>query len=317
MAEKPVDQSDKCKLCNGAAKCWEDHPGFNRFNCQCARCGNYSIMGPLATTVLPTFADRYYLLAGCIRERTEHGQAQVQLTQEIIDDMLALAPRTVLQKAEKLLGSLARKSRYPGDWVHLTWRDSVPLGYCKNEEELHYYLEHLRVRRLIDTQNTAHDAACRVQPDGWTALESRRPSNLVSDKAFVAMWFDESMRLAYEEGIRPAVKEAGYQAVRIDAVEFNSDVVERIIGEIRECRFVVADVTGQRNGVYFEGGFAFGLALPVIWMCRDNEVEKLHFDTRQLNHIVWRDSATIRERLSRRILATMGPGPGRQLGTQA
>jgi nucleoside 2-deoxyribosyltransferase len=122
------------------------------------------------------------------------------------------------------------------------------------------------------------------------------------------MWFNPLLRPDYDQGIEPAVSDAGYQAIRVDAQEFNSDVVERIIAGIRESRFVVADVTGQRNGVYFEGGFALGLGLPVIWMCREDEVEKLHFDTRQLNHIVWKDSATIREKLSRRILATIGRG---------
>jgi hypothetical protein len=33
------------------------------------------------------------------------------------------------------------------------------------------------------------------------------------------------------------------------------------MAEIQKSRFVVADYTGQRNGVYFEVGFAVGLGL--------------------------------------------------------
>ena len=33
------------------------------------------------------------------------------------------------------------------------------------------------------------------------------------------------------------------------------------MAEIRRSRFVVADYTGQVNGVYFEAGFALGLGL--------------------------------------------------------
>ena len=58
---------------------------------------------------------------------------------------------------------------------------------------------------------------------------------------------------------------------------------------IKRSRFLVADVTGGRQGVYFEGGFAKGLGLPVIWTCShgtDAELKKwMHFDTRQYNHI--------------------------------
>jgi len=35
-----------------------------------------------------------------------------------------------------------------------------------------------------------------------------------------------------------------------------------------ECRFIVADFTGQRGGVYFEAGYALGLRKPVIWTCK-------------------------------------------------
>jgi hypothetical protein len=151
-----------------------------------------------------------------------------------------------------------------------------------------------------------------VLPDGWTAVETTQRSNLTSDVAFVAMWFNVSMLPTFTEAIVPAIEEAGYRPVRIDTEEFNTEVVDRVMAGIRESRFVVADVTGQRNGVYFEGGFAVGLSLPVIWTCRKIEIDKLHFDTNHLNHIDWADAADLRARLLRRILATIGRGPLRR-----
>ena len=38
--------------------------------------------------------------------------------------------------------------------------------------------------------------------------------------------------------------------------------------QIRKSKFLIADFTGQRGGVYYEAGFAYGLGLPVIWTCR-------------------------------------------------
>jgi hypothetical protein len=81
------------------------------------------------------------------------------------------------------------------------------------------------------------------------------------------------------------------------------------MASIRGSRFVVADFTGSRGGVYYEAGFAHGLDLPVIFMCREGD--ELHFDIRQYNCIFWKADAleNAQARLRNRILATLGQGP--------
>ena len=79
--------------------------------------------------------------------------------------------------------------------------------------------------------------------------------------------------------------------------------------EIKNSRFVVADVTDQRPGVYFEAGYAMGLGLPVIWSVREDDLQKVHFDTRQYNHIVWRAAVDFVQQLYNRVSAVIGrPG---------
>jgi nucleoside 2-deoxyribosyltransferase len=127
---------------------------------------------------------------------------------------------------------------------------------------------------------------------------------------------------AFEEAIRPAIEDdAGYvKAIRVDREHFLGDIVFEIIARIRESRFVVADVTQHKNGVYFEAGYAMGMGLPVIWTCHKKDLEHAHFDTRNLNHIEWSDPPELRTKLANRILATIGRGPRnkmRSLGAQA
>ena len=81
------------------------------------------------------------------------------------------------------------------------------------------------------------------------------------------------------------------------------------MAEIRRSRFVVADYTGQVNGVYFEAGFALGLGLTVIPTCRADEVPKLHFDIKHLNTLLWSTPAELAEGLNKRIRAVIGAGP--------
>lgn len=91
----------------------------------------------------------------------------------------------------------------------------------------------------------------------------------------------------------------------MDLKEHNQKICDAIIAEIRKSRFLVADFTGHRGGVYFEAGYALGLGIPVIWTCREDDLEKTHFDTRQYNHVVWKDEKDLFEKLKRRIEATV------------
>jgi nucleoside 2-deoxyribosyltransferase len=120
------------------------------------------------------------------------------------------------------------------------------------------------------------------------------------------MAFDPELDSAYDEGIKPAVTEdCQFSVIRVDRVEHNDNINDRIIGEIRGCQFIVADFTLHRNRVYFEAGFAAGLGRPVVWTCRKDQMRDAHFDTRPYNHIVWEDPVQLRQRLGNRIRPTI------------
>ena len=116
---------------------------------------------------------------------------------------------------------------------------------------------------------------------------------------------------AWEKGFEPGIRDAGYKPMRIDYKEHNNKIDDQIIAEIKRSRFLVADFTSERGGVYFEAGFAKGIKIPVIFTCRKDLSENIHFDTRQFNHILWEKPEELRERLKDRISATIGDGPYR------
>jgi hypothetical protein len=43
------------------------------------------------------------------------------------------------------------------------------------------------------------------------------------------------------------------------------------------------------------------LERPVIWSCREDDLASVHFDTRQYNHIVWKEPVDLRTQLTDRI----------------
>ena len=127
------------------------------------------------------------------------------------------------------------------------------------------------------------------------------------------MWFDDSVTGAYEEGIVPAIRASGFEPKRIDRDQSVDKIDDAIIAELKRSRFLIADFThgkeGARGGVYYEAGFAHGLGIPVIFTCRKDKIDELHFDTRQYAHIVWDSPKELRTLLRDRILARIGEGP--------
>jgi nucleoside 2-deoxyribosyltransferase len=88
-------------------------------------------------------------------------------------------------------------------------------------------------------------------------------------------------------------------------LQHNDKICDRIVAEIRRSSLLVADFTGNRGGVYFEALYAAGLGIPVIWSCRKKNARRLHFDTRQYNHILWEQPVDLGRQLEHRVLATV------------
>lgn len=148
---------------------------------------------------------------------------------------------------------------------------------------------------------------------GYERFEELEASSHKSVRnAFVTMWFDKARDVIYNEVIEPAIREAGYNAVRIDKKDHVNPIDDEIIAELRQSRFLVADFTGQRGGVYYEAGFMHGLGRHVFWLVEKSQLNQVHFDIRQYAFIDYEDAALqdAKKRLFDRIRAVEGRGPG-------
>ena len=190
----------------------------------------------------------------------------------------------------------------------LAWSEST------KREEVLFLVNSLESQGWLSPDGQAIGSLrCSITVEGYSYLAEIDHAIVDSSKAFVAMWFDESMDEVWEEGLRPAISDAGYEAVRIDRKEHLNKIDDEIIAEIRRARFLVVDFTqdetGARGGVYYEAGFAHGLNIPVVFTCRKDTLGEVHFDTRQYPHIVWGTPEELRDGLTKRISAVLGDGP--------
>ena len=195
---------------------------------------------------------------------------------------------------------------------------AATLTLQKNNEETRNLMQEIKDLGWIETGASVLRGPVKIRRKGYQRLIELRKTNVASDQVFVAMWLDPSMDKTWEEGFEPGIRNAGYKALRIDRSEFNNKIDDEIIAEIRRSRFLVADFTSDspenaRGSVYYEAGFAHGLNIPVIFTCRKDLLEDIHFDTRQYNHIPWEEEKPedLRKQLKDRISATIGDGPHR------
>ncbi|MDE0049231.1 MAG: hypothetical protein OXO52_05570 [Rhodospirillales bacterium] len=201
----------------------------------------------------------------------------------------------------------------------LAWLESSvdPTDEDGQTREMGFFERYLEQRGWVEFQGGSSGG--RLTVEGHVRLAELEAAHTPSSRAFVAMWFDDSMSEAWDRGIAPAVRDTGYDPVRIDRKEHVNKIDDEIVAEIRRARFVVADFThgdtGARGGVYYEAGFAHGLGIPVIFSCREDRLGQVHFDTRQYNHIVWETPADLRDQLAKRIAAVLGDGPNAPPGS--
>ena len=245
----------------------------------------------------------------------------------ITEDIVELAKRTsslpVHERAERLLRFIAEQTKPVGTPYHIREKNDAVYAWSESigDGEVGHLITYLMKEGWIESQPQTKSAPFGeyripayiiVTVDGDRRVATRR-TNVDSSQAFVAMWFGDSMNETYDNGIKAAIKDAGYSPLRIDQKEHINRIEDEIIAEIRRSRFVIADFThgkdGARGGVYYEAGFAHGLGLPVIFTCHKEALETLHFDTSHYSHIAWTDPADLYEKLKNRILAVIGRGP--------
>ena len=316
-----------CPVCaySGATPVYEPDDALQQMpRYECKYCGPFWV-SDIAESVLKDDLARskqLYKVAAILRERKIAGGGPIRLFSDTdsrsggqranagttIDDVLDRFPKTFADRVDRILLSLSRLSDYYGATVRLRSTGDEPVLFTRHQEEfggMANYLKKLRYAEVTPQGTGLVDLV--LTADGWARVEELQATKLgtESKQAFVAMWFSPDLDPIYHGGIASAISDAGFEPIRVDLIEHSDKICDRIIAEIRKSRFLVADFTGHRGGVYFEAGYAMGLGRPVIWLCRENDLVNTQFDTRQYNHIVWKTAADLRERLRERIEATI------------
>jgi hypothetical protein len=297
----PIDGSDKCSICGKNFQSAERLPGGDAYRVSCQLCGTYEISGTARVTLKGEHSNLLPYLSAYTRQSWEFEGRVVQLDSRWPSLAEVHQHTSVHQRAEKLLRTIEKRTKQPGEFVPVNPLMDFPLLDGVDPAPVYYFLKYWTELGCIETDAT--DSAC-LTVKGWDRLDPGSAGAGIPGRVFIAMSFDASLDDVYEHGIKAAVEQdCGMTPIRVDKVHCTEKVCDRILAEIRRSQFVVADFTHHKAGVYFEAGFALALGRLVIWTCREDAIKDAHFDTRQYQHLVWRDAADLRTKLADRIQA--------------
>jgi len=297
-----------CPICNSETTHYSQ--SGDRIELTCIRCDRFRISGTASGIINNTFSDTQ--IANISHWIVTNDEPTIG--SDDLENLKTLPTPTVGEKARRLILHIASKHPKPGEFLSIDQNN--PKYYsivgCYDNAELIYILSSYlhKNRNYLETFSLSNDSvAFKISPEGWAYIESLKDINPDSQIGFIAMWFDKRMDVFFGE-VSQAIIDAGYEPLRIDNKEHNNDINDEIIASIRQSKFVIADFTGQRPGVYFEAGYAKGLGLEVIWLCREDHFKDIHFDNEHYNFIKWNENEfdRLKERLTNRIIATIGKG---------
>lgn len=300
----------KCPLCDRVAEFVGRAGGRDAYVCKCDVCGRFIFTDEfvMAVEAEPNRGNRY-LISSLTRRASDRAEI-LELLSYSVEELIALAPkpRTPSDVLDPLMIAIHASMVDVSSPVRVALND-YPLFALRSSDQLGEFLGLLQQLELVTARMDEAKAEYVVwlTLKGWERIAELRRTGRSSAQAFVAMSFAPELDAAWSNGIQPALVSAGWRPLRMDRLQHNERIDDKIISEIRRSGLLVADFTGQRAGVYFEAGFAQGLGIPVIWTVTESELASVHFDTRQYNHIVWSNPEELRERLYDRVMASIAP----------
>jgi hypothetical protein len=158
--------------------------------------------------------------------------------------------------------------------------------------DIEWVIDTLRSQGLIAGGQGAGWDDIHLTASGWQRFDELQRAHTSSRYAFFARKFNNSeLDLVFGDCLVPAVKQTGYE---LRTVTQRGGLVDAIIeDEIRRCRFLIADLSDDNAGAYWEAGFAEGLGKDVIYICRAHTKDdaasemKTHFDTNHRHTVRW------------------------------
>jgi hypothetical protein len=288
----------ECPICDHDLVNW-DKTNHGNFVFDCPQCGEF-ILTPEANEDLPQLrkkhSDSAQLLSHSVYRMSMHQKDKPSLDEQLIEQVLSNGSiPSPIEQLDNLVLWLGRSQSSLGDSMQVTERAVSAIG-TKTSQDVGFLIGQAKRCQFIEGNVIEIGASCEVigeislSLNGWRRFDELTRQAIKSRRAIIAMKFgdpefDEMVRTYF----KPAVEATGFELKRIDEQQPAGLIDDQMRVEIRQCRFLIADLSHHNNGAYWEAGFAEGLGKPVIYTCLKNihEGDGTHFDTNHHLTVAW------------------------------
>lgn len=323
----------KCPICNlkvPEPTHYKDKKGKGMHTYSCPRCGEYDIATFFEeglSNVLKKDNKKIATLSHWIRLKHESIMKEIptegsyknpiKLNQELVESIIKNPPPNPAEQADNFVRWVGDNIEYGMHYIEVRKPVIEAIIGAKNESDFYFIFSHLKNKGIILTESHVGGGATiaadvTLSFSGWEYYEELKRGDVDSRKAFMAMKYgDEQLDKIFKEVFKPAVKKTGFELFILPERLKAGLIDDRLRVEIQTSRFLIADLTHENAGAYWEAGYAEGLGKPVIYTCEKVKFEeqKTHFDTNHHLTVRWdaNNPSEAAEELKATIRATL-PG---------
>jgi len=310
MTDEAAKQDHKCPVCSSDIKEARDYDesGTSMYRYSCPRCGDFHLEYSLSHKlpyILNNNLRQIGVLSHWIRRKHESIQPDelghtemILLNESLVDSIIKSPLPSPAEQAAMFvlwLGNKTETSAAHGDKLFVQPCTHQAIMGATTADEFEWVLWHLFDTGIVQGERAAAMEApgrafVTLSFEGWEYFQELKRGARSSRKAFMAMEYsDGALDKIVEDVFKPAVQETGFDLVRLDDSQPAGLIDDRLRVEIQTSRFMIADLTHENRGAYWEAGYAEGLGKPVIYTCEKKKFDELktHFDTNHHLTIPW------------------------------
>lgn len=292
---------NKCLICQSQTIV-DEYPDKNIYKVSCSRCGKYEItdsalnMFNRSNEIEKVLRLSYWIQQNQIKDN------YIEINENLIRDKLSIpytSPKP-MEQANTFILWLGNQMKKPDQKIGKKASDLISILGAYDENGVYYIAKYLHDQGFIHDTNLNTNLIrdyylLNMTFKGWDRYYELQRTNKDSSLAFMAMQFgEEPLTTIYKTVIKDAVEKTGFDIRKLDEEKRAGLIDDKLRVEIRRSKFLIADLTHDNNGAYWEAGFAEGLGIPVIYICEEEKFKnsKSHFDTNHNLTVLWKNDET-------------------------
>lgn len=291
---------ESCPICKSTSTVRIlDNDGGKHFICR--RCGDFKLSEHAKTYIEKNYTSSenkgliklsYWLRNKNITE--VKNVLQIEQIKSIIENVNLPKPKEQADILLKWIGEKAGMDYFKR--ISEEYDILLSLLGTENVNNIKQILEFLRELNYIRvSMDSGNDFSVEMTMLGWEKYEELIKPTTSGNLAFMAMEFNKTeLEKLYIENIKKAVAETGFIIEKLNENQPFGLIDDQLRVKINKSRFLIADLTHNNSGAYWEAGYAEGQGKPVLYICKkeifDNPDTKPHFDTNHHLTVLWENT---------------------------